>query len=162
MELTDAQWSVVEPLIPQPKRRQDGRGRPWISARLVLDGIVWILRTGAPWRYLPREYPSYQTCHRRFQQWVKDGTLMTILAALCEELGVGSGDEAFIDGTYVAAKKGGSVSVAPERGKPQRSWLWRILEDCLSQFALRMAADMTLSLQMRHLMHRSFLCCHRD
>jgi transposase len=44
------------------------RGRPWRQAREVLDGVLWVLRTGAPWRDLPERYPSYQTCHRRFQR----------------------------------------------------------------------------------------------
>lgn len=106
--LPDAHWTLIEPLIPQPKGRKDGRGRPWRPARLVLSGIIWILRTGAPWRYLPREFPSYQTCHRRFQQWVADGTLRRILTQLADDLCVGCGDEAFIDGTYVPAKRGGA------------------------------------------------------
>ena len=107
MELTYRQWKLLEPLIPQPKVRKDGRGGRWKSARLVLDGIVWILRTGAPWRYLPSRYPSYQTCHRRFQQWVGDGTLRAVVQRLVSDLGVGLSDEAFIDGSYAAAKNGG-------------------------------------------------------
>ena len=110
MELSLRQWKIVEPFIPKPRVRKDGRGRPWQPARLVLDAIVWILRTGAPWRYLPKCYPSYQTCHRRFQQWLQDGTIRTVLEHLAEELGVGQGDEAFIDGTYAAAKKGALAS----------------------------------------------------
>ena len=108
MELSYRQWKLVEPLIPEPRKRKDGRGGRWQPARLVLDGIVWILRTGAPWRYLPSRYPSYQTCHRRFQQWVKDGTLRAIVERLAAELGVGLSEEAFIDGSYARAKKGGA------------------------------------------------------
>jgi transposase len=52
MDLTDEQWEVLEPLIPEPPRREDGRGRPWRDPRDVLDGILWILRTGAPWKDL--------------------------------------------------------------------------------------------------------------
>ena len=68
MDLTDEQWEVLEPLIPVPPRRGDGRGRPWRDPRDVLNGILWILRTGAPWKDLPERYPPYQTCHRRFQR----------------------------------------------------------------------------------------------
>ena len=50
MHLTEAQWAIVESLIPKPRRRRDGRGRPWREAREVLDGILWVLRTGAPWK----------------------------------------------------------------------------------------------------------------
>ena len=45
--LTDAQWSLIEPLLPEPKRRKDNRGRPWASNRACLEGILWVLRTGA-------------------------------------------------------------------------------------------------------------------
>src|SRR3989454_7288407 len=65
-ELSDAQWQLIE-LILQPKRRSDGRGRPWQDTRAVLNGILWVLGTGAQWRELPKKYPPYQTCHRRFQ-----------------------------------------------------------------------------------------------
>src|SRR5258707_4587619 len=67
MDLTEAQWQVLKPLLT-PKRRPDGRGRPWRDARAVLNGILWVLRTGTPWADLPDRYPPYQTCHRRFQR----------------------------------------------------------------------------------------------
>ena len=66
-ELTDLQWAILDALIPEPSRRKDGRGRPWKDRRIILNGILWVLRTGAPWCDLPERYPSYQTCHRRFQ-----------------------------------------------------------------------------------------------
>ncbi len=53
MDLTDAQWAIIEPLIPKPRRRKDRRGRPWREPRGVLGGILWVLRTGAPWKDLP-------------------------------------------------------------------------------------------------------------
>ena len=77
MDLTEAQWEKVKPLLAA-KRRSDGRGRPWRDARAVLNGVLWILRTGAPWHDLPDRYPPYQTCHRRFQQWQRDGTLIAV------------------------------------------------------------------------------------
>jgi len=80
-DLSDSQWAVLDPLIPEPSRRKDGRGRPWKGRRAVLDGILWVLRTGAPWADLPGRYPSYQTCHRRFQQWVQSGILKGIFEA---------------------------------------------------------------------------------
>ena len=109
MDLTDEQWEVLEPLIPNPPRRADGRGRPWRDSRDVLNGILWVLRTGAPWRDLPERYPPYQTCHRRFQRWVEEGVLSHILEALTKDLNERSGldlSECFIDGTFVVAKKG--------------------------------------------------------
>ena len=57
MDLTDAQWERVAPLIPNPPRRKDGRGRPRRERREVLAGVLWILRTGAQWAELPGRYP---------------------------------------------------------------------------------------------------------
>ena len=69
-ELTDEQWELIEPVL-RPARRADNRGRPWHDTRAVLNGVLWVLGTGAQWRELPEKYPPYQTCHRRFQQWVR-------------------------------------------------------------------------------------------
>ena len=109
MDVTNEQWSVLEPLIGELPKRADGRGRPWRSSREVLNGILWILRTGAQWADLPERYPPYQTCHRRFQRWVRDGTYERILEALAQDLkerGKLDLSECFIDGTFVVAKKG--------------------------------------------------------
>jgi transposase len=109
MSLTDEQWAMLEPLLPEPTKRTDGRGRPWRQAREVLDGVLWVLRTGAPWRDLPERYPPYQTCHRRFQRWVKEGVLSRVLEVLAEDLEARGGldlSECFIDGAFVVAKKG--------------------------------------------------------
>ena len=78
MDLTDEQWEVLEPLIPDPPRTEDGRGRPWRDPRDVLNAILWILPTGAPWKDLPERYPPYQTCHRCFQRWIEEGVLSSV------------------------------------------------------------------------------------
>jgi len=83
-DLTDAQWAFIEPLLPELPRRADGRGRPWRDSREVLNGILWVLRTGAQWSEMPDRYPSYQTCHRRFQQWSRAGVMDRLLRALAE------------------------------------------------------------------------------
>ena len=108
MDLTDEQWAVLEPLLPQPRRRPDGRGRPWRDPRDVLNGILWILKTGAAWQDLPRRYPPYQTCHRRYQAWVRAGVLDRALYALaedCRDRGHLDLSECFLDGTFVIAKR---------------------------------------------------------
>jgi transposase len=79
--LNDSQWAVLNPLIPEPSRRKDGRGRPWKNRRSVLNAILWVLRTGTPWADLRDRYQPYQTCHRRFQQWVRSGILKGVLEA---------------------------------------------------------------------------------
>src|SRR5690606_41826403 len=67
--LTDKQWDIVKTILPPDPVREDGRGRPWTDQRTTLNGILWVLRTGAPWADLPKRYGSYQTVHRRFQRW---------------------------------------------------------------------------------------------
>ncbi len=79
MNLTAAQWRRISPLLPKPRLRPDGRGRPWRDPRDVLNGILWVMRTGAPWHDLPPRYPAYQTCHRRLLLWARNGTLAQVL-----------------------------------------------------------------------------------
>ena len=87
MDLTDEQWALLEPLIPEEERRTSRRrGRPWRDPHDVLNGVLWILRTGAPWSDLPERYPPYQTCHRRFQRWVRAGLMEVILRTLASTL----------------------------------------------------------------------------
>ena len=129
MDLTDEQWAVVQPLLPRRERpRQPRRGRPWQDARAVVNGILWILRTGAPWADLPERYPPYQTCHRRFQQWVRAGTWTRVLRALATDLAERGGldlSEGFIDGTFAGAKKGAPASARPSGARGPRSWQWQ-------------------------------------
>ncbi len=128
-DLTDLQWAILNDLIPEPPRRDDKRGRPWRSRRSVLNGILWVLRTGAPWADLPERYPSYQTCHRRFQQWVRSGIMRGVLEALAEDLQIrGWLDvrEALIDGSFAPAKKGERRSAKPNVARVRRLWLWQI------------------------------------
>jgi transposase len=127
-DLTDEQWRILDVLIPQSIARRDGRGRPWRPRRSVLNGILWVLRTGAPWSDLPDRYPSYQTCHRRFQQWVRSGIMRGILEALAEDLRIrGRLDirESFIDGSFAPAKKGDRRSAKQNVAKERRSWPWQ-------------------------------------
>ena len=125
MDLTEPQWAVIEPLLPKPKVREDGRGRPWRDPRDVLNGILWILRTGAPWADMPARYPPYATCFRRYQSWVENGVLQTVLHRLAEDLltrGKLDLSETFIDGTHAGAKKGALSWEKLVVGLPPRSW----------------------------------------
>jgi len=85
MELTDAQWELLKSIV-EPKTPARRRGRPWKDKRPVLEGVLWILRTGAQWAELPNKFPPYQTCHRRFQHWVRAGVLVELLRALAKDL----------------------------------------------------------------------------
>ena len=86
MDLTDEQWLLGKTHIPELPKRADGRGRPRVNDREILNGILWIMRTGAPWKDMPGRYRSYQTCHRRFQEWVRAGVFESILETLATDL----------------------------------------------------------------------------
>jgi len=78
-ELTDEQWELVSPLIPRSKAKT---GRPAKDPRLMLNGIFWILGTGAPWRDLPDRFGSCKTVHRYFSQWRCTGVFAKMVEAL--------------------------------------------------------------------------------
>jgi transposase len=148
MDLTDEQWTVIEVLLPKPIKRADGKGRPRIDNRAILNGVLWVMRTGAPWYDMPNRYPSYQTCHRRFQEWVRSGAFESILRKLVEDVKE-RGDldltECFIDGTFVMAKKGAQGWEKPSGAKVQSSWQWQMALVFLSPYPLealrRMKSD---------------------
>ncbi|XSG75276.1 IS5 family transposase [Herpetosiphon llansteffanensis] len=111
---------AIAPFLPSLPRRADGRRRPWTDLRAVLNGSLWLLQMGARWKDLPDGYPPYQTCHRRFQRWVAEGTFQPIVTQLallvCDNHGIDQ-TEAFIDGTLVPAKKGTLAFGLTKRGK---------------------------------------------
>jgi transposase len=91
----------------------------------VLNAILWILRTGAPWRELPHRYLPYQTCHRRFQKWITEGVLEGVLATLARDLrerGELDLSECFIYATFVTARSGEIASERPSEVRERSSW----------------------------------------
>ncbi len=78
-DLSDEQWVKIEPILPPEKSGK--RGRPYLEHRTVMNGILWVLRTGSPWRDLPERYGPYQTCYDRFVRWQRDGTWQRALQA---------------------------------------------------------------------------------
>ena len=78
-ELTDEQWDLVQPWIPRKVART---GRPPSDPRLMLDGIFWILGTGAPWRDLPERFGPCKTVHRYFSEWRRGGVFARVVEAL--------------------------------------------------------------------------------
>jgi len=118
--VTDEQWEILEPLIPDPAQRIETRGAPATDRRALLDGSGWLLRTGSPWADLPRDYPPKSTGQRWFQRWVVEGVFDRIVARLAADLYV-LGDldltECFIDGTFAPAKQGGEAVGKTKRGK---------------------------------------------
>jgi transposase len=156
MDMTDEQWQILSPLILQRRPREDGKGRPRVESREVLNGILWVLRTGAAWQDLPERYPSPATCHRRFQEWRKAGVLEKLLQTLARDLkerGELDLSECFIDGFFVVAKKGAGPWERPNAAKVRRSWRWQTAMVFLSPFTLKVLRQMKSPLwrQLSHL-----------
>lgn len=124
-DLTGFEWRVIEPLLPNKPR-----GVPRVDDRRVLNGIFWVLRSGAPWRDLPDCYGPRTTCYNRFVRWRKAGVWDRMMGAITAAY---DGDIQMIDSTSVrahqqaaTAKRGVEiiVSVAPvevSRPKSTRS-----------------------------------------
>jgi transposase len=127
-ELTDTAWARIEPLLPA----RGGRGRQWRDHRQVINGILWKLRTDAPWRDLPERYGPWKTCHERLRVWTADGTWDRILDhVIVKDDSVGAVEWTFsIDSSSVRAhqhaagarKKGdpppGGSKTSPSKAKP--------------------------------------------
>jgi transposase len=86
-DLSDAQWAVLEPLLPRGKK--PGRP-PERTKRQLIDGIRWRTRTGTPWRDGPERYGPWQTVYGLFRRWQRDGTWRAILTALGDIPGLAS------------------------------------------------------------------------
>jgi len=114
-DLTDFEWSVIEPLLPNKPRRV-----PRVHDRRVLNGIFWVLRSGAPiracWADLPERYGPKTTCYNRFRRWTKAGVWDRIMDALTEAY---DGDIQMIDGH----QRSGS-SLCRHKKKPPGSLSW--------------------------------------
>ena len=78
-ELSDEQWELIRDLLPANKKQ---RGCPWKDHRAILNAILWLLRTGAPWRDLPERYGPWQTVYDRFRRWQREGLFDRILEQL--------------------------------------------------------------------------------
>lgn len=83
-EIPDDLWALIKPIFPQKEFKQSG-GRPWTDPRRVLDGVIYILRTGCQWKKVPEKYCPGSTCHRRFQQWVQKGVFDRIWQKILQE-----------------------------------------------------------------------------
>src|SRR6185295_3846073 len=94
-DLTDFEWRVIAPLLPNKPR-----GVPRVDDRRVLNGIFWVLRSGAPWRDLPERYGPRTTCYNRFVRWRKAGVWDRLMDAITA---AHDGDIQMIDSTSVRA-----------------------------------------------------------
>jgi transposase len=111
VELPEALWREIEPLLPVPERRYRYPGRKRYSERACLEGILTVLRWGIPWKELPQEVgrPSGKTCWRRFDQWQRAGVWPELVERLQRRLakaGKIGWERAIVDSTTVPAKRG--------------------------------------------------------
>ena len=117
-ELHDHQWKRIKPLLPTPK----AGGRRFKNARQYINGMLWFLRTGAPWRDLPSKYGQWRAVHTRFSCWRKDGVWDRIIEALQEELhqaGLIDAELWCIDGSNIRAHR--VASGARKKGAQKKS-----------------------------------------
>jgi len=109
-ELSDAQWKLIQPWLPAPKRR----GRPRADDRRTINGVLYVLRTGCRWQDLPGEYGSSVTCWRRLNQWQEQGVWEDIWRTLLGTLDA-QGRLEWERATWMP------LSPQPKRGRPGRT-----------------------------------------
>src|SRR5437763_6100820 len=100
-ELSDSEWARLQPLLPPRKA-----GRPRQDDRRILNGILWKLATGVPWRDLPERYGPWQTVYTRFRRWTRAGVWDQLLAAVqrqADAAGALDWELHFVDGTVIRA-----------------------------------------------------------
>jgi len=125
--LTDGQWELIEAEFPQPPKM----GRPVRDRRTIFDSILWIMRTGSPWRDLPEEFGPWQTAWDLFNRWNGDGTLDKILRLLRSNAleSDGLGNELWcVDGTSIRAAKCAAGGGKKTNRKNQKTMLSGVLE----------------------------------
>ena len=108
-DLSDEEWAVIQPLLPK-----QGRGAKRGNGRKILNGIFYILRTGAPWRDLPERYGPHTTVYNRYVRWGRKGVWKSVFDALASEV---KDSLIFIDGSIVKAHRAAAVD---EYGRPLR------------------------------------------
>ena len=119
--VTESLWAGVAPLLPK-RRAQPRGGRPWVDDRATLNGILYLLRSGVPWRMLPTElgYGSGVTCWRRLREWQRRGTWRKLHQLMLERLAAAEQVDwtrAALDSRSLAAKKGEPQSDRTRRTK---------------------------------------------
>jgi transposase len=100
-ELTDDEWLVIEPLLPNKPR-----GVPRVDDRRVINGILWRFRTGSPWADIPERYGPHTTCYNRFVSWRKAGVWDRLLEAVSQAF---DGELVMIDSSSIRVHQHGAT-----------------------------------------------------
>ena len=119
----DDLWARIQPLLP-PEKVPGTPGRPAVPFRKVLDGILYVLRTGCQWKAVPQEFGSGSTCHKRFQEWERLGVfaqLWELLVSEYDELRGIRWQFQALDSLTVKAPLGGRRRVRTPRIGPNRA-----------------------------------------
>jgi transposase len=128
----DDLWEAIEPLLPREPPKPKG-GRPRVPDRAALSGIVFVLRTGCPWRLVPKELGcgSGTTCWRRLRDWQEAGVWKRLHETLLNWLGDEAAidwSRASVDSLSVRAKRGasrpGGTQLTGENRAPSTTWWW--------------------------------------
>ena len=125
-DLSNDQWERLQPLLPPQKQRT---GRPALDHRQIVNGILWIDRTGAPWRDLPQRYGAWSTVASRFYRWQKVGIWEQVLGRLQEQsdaAGQLDWKQHYIDSTIVRAHQ---HAAGAKRGSQKQKHLVEVVED---------------------------------
>lgn len=102
-DLTNEEWEKLQPLLPAQKPKT---GRPALDHRQIINGILWILRTGAPWRDMPERYGIWSTISSRFYRWRKAGIWERLLKEIQEKADAANQldwQTHYVDGTVIRA-----------------------------------------------------------
>lgn len=127
-ELTDEQWELLKDLFPSNSGQ---RGRQWRDHRTILNAILWVLRTGAPWRDLPERYGPWQTVYDRFQRWQREGMFDRTLERLQIRLdaeGKIDWDLWCVDGSSIRASHAAAGGGKKGAQKSPKTTLWAARE----------------------------------
>ena len=137
-DITDKAWEKISPMLPGQRGQWGGIAK---DNRKFINGVFWILRTGAPWRDLPPEYGKWGSVHQRFRRWRDNGTWEKILEALIEEPDY---EWLMIDGSHckvhphASGAKGGNQEMSRTKGGSIRRFTlpWMRLV-CRSEYLLQ-------------------------
>src|SRR3972149_6500958 len=125
-ECPEELWNLIEPALP-PDKPPGANGRPRVSNRTVLNGILYVLRTGCQWKMVPQQYSSGSTCHLRFQTWVRAGLFQRIWRVCLKHYddlqGIDWRFQSMDSATVAPAVQGGGPARVPHQpwGSPRAS-----------------------------------------
>jgi transposase len=136
-EITDKQWEKIEPHLSGFESSKKGGQKP-ASKRICFEAVLWMARSGARWKDLPRHFPSASTVWKRLYEWEEDGSIENAwrqLLKILDQKGRLNWEECFADGTFSPAKKGENTLGRPSVARAQSLWWWQMARVYLWEFS---------------------------